>query len=292
MSHYIIGCPLPSDFLSVDRRPLLKMASGDRCRIADLALSNIEDTYGDYKAKCDIVRAQGRTVSVRIRSGQSVGDHHRDTGCQHCLGMVAFCMLHNDDPEDTCPDLVQIVCETARKALPSAYGHLVLGLVFWVVAGLRRLPSADKELSLQRTLLHLRHCDHLHIGCLYLGHACCKAGFREEAFKAFVKGSKLGLRVLCLKGSGECYLTGFGVQQDSIKGRSICNEAANEDATLKDMFFKEWEKNVKTGENLEAFFKKLLLTVENNLQPKDHALPVTLADEAIASGETLTGLWL
>jgi archaeosine-15-forming tRNA-guanine transglycosylase len=58
------------------------------------------------------------------------------------------------------------------------------------------------------------------------------------------------------------------------------------------MFFKEWEKNVKTGENLEAFFKKLLLTVENNLQPKDHALPVTLADEAIASGETLTGLWL
>jgi hypothetical protein len=127
---------------------------------------------------------------------------------------------------------------------------------------------------------------------LYLGHACYKAGFREEAFRAFEKGSKLGLGVLCLKGRGECYLTGFGVQQDSRKGRSICNEAANEDATLKDMFFKEWEKNVKTGENLEAFFKQLLLTVENNLQPKDHALPVTLADEAIASGETLTGLWL
>ena len=162
MSQYILGCPLPSDFLSVDLRPLLRMASGDRCRIADLALSNIEDTYGDYKAKCDIGKAQGRTVSVRFRSVKSVGEHHRDTGCQHCLGMVAFCMLHNDDPEDTRPDLVQIVCETARKALPSAYGHLVLGLVFWVVAGLRRLPSADKDLSLQRTLLHLRHCDHLH----------------------------------------------------------------------------------------------------------------------------------
>lgn len=244
----------------------------DRCRIADVALSNIEDTYWDYVAKCDIDKVIDRTSKVRCESAKSVSAHHLENACPHCLGMLAFCQLHTCDPSDTRPDLVQFVCERARNALPSAYGHLVLGLVFSVVAGLRSLPADDRVVFLERSIFHLRHCDQLHIGCLYLGHACANLGLREDAFNAFTKGSKLGLKVLCLMESGECYRTGFGVEQDRQVGQRIGNEVAQHSATLKLVFFKDWEKNVKSGENLVEFFKKWV---------KDGP-----------SGETPTGLWL
>ena len=256
MSHYILGCPLPSDFPSVDRRPLLRMASrghssglrgsrSDSCRIADAALSNIEETYHDYLAKTDIYKAVRRTDAARCASFAAVVAHHESSGCQHCLGMWAFCQLHTTEPTDTRPDLVQVVCDKARTALPSAYGHLVLGLVFSGVAGLRSMPADDRQFLLLRSISHLQHCDHLHIGCLYLGQACAKVGSREGAFNAFQKGSKLGIKVLCLMGSAECYRTGFGVEQDHLLSQKIGKAVAKDSPTLKDVFYKEWEKNVK-----------------------------------------------
>jgi hypothetical protein len=310
MSHYILGCPLPSDFPSVDRRPLLRMAfrgvssglrgsNSDSCRIADAALSNIEETYHDYNPKNDILIAVRRTDTARSASFASVMAHHVSSGCQHCLGMGAFCQLHSTDPNDTCLDLVQVVCEKARKALPSAYGHLVLGLVFSVVAGLRSVSADDRQLFLRRSISHLQHCDHLHIGCLYLGHACAKVGAREGAFNAFQKGSKLGLKVLCLMESAECYRKGFGVEQNSQMSRRIGNAVAKDSPTTKDVFFKEWEKNVK--ENVVEWFKKwvkegatLPATPVDKLHHKagSNVLPVSPSVAATRTGETPTGLLL
>jgi hypothetical protein len=296
MSHYFLGFPLPSDIPSVNRRPLHRMAfrvcNIPGCRDAYIALSNIEETYRDYNNKSDIQAAIRRTGDVRFESMKSVRFHHEATGCLDCHAMQAFIRLHNDSPGDTQLDIAQIVCEIAKNTLPSAYGHLVLGLVFSVVAGLRSLPSADRDLSLHRAILHLRHCDHLHIGCLYLGHACAKLGQREAAFKAYQKGSTLGLRVLCMKGTSECYRSGFGVEQDSRQGQKIGREVDSNSGTLKDVFFKEWERNVKSGENLAEWFKKLLQTTDFKLQPKGHVVPATPAAEATPSGETPTGLWL
>ena len=281
-----------------------KGSNPDRCKIADVALANIEDTYWDYNQKCDILKAISRTDAARAQSVVSVTAHHGLTGCQHCLGMQAFCQLHLIDPNDTRPDLVHVVCEKARNALPSAYGHLVLGLVFSVVAGLRSLPADDRSLFLRGSISHLRHCDHLHIGCLYLGHACVKVGLREDAFNAFRKGSKLGLQVLCLKGSSECYRTGFGVEQDSQEGQRLYREAESEKATFKDVFFKEWEKNVTTvkgAENLVEGLRKwvkdgptLPATPVEILHPQagSNVLPVPPPVVATRSGETPTRLWL
>lgn len=310
MSHYILGSPLPSDFPSVDRRPLLRMAfrgvssglrgsNSDSCRIADAALSNIEETYHDYNPKIDILIAVRRTDTARSASFASVMAHHVSSGCQHCLGMVAFCQLHTTDPIDTCPDIVQVVCEKARKALPSAYGHLVLGLVFSVVAGLRSVSADDRQLFLRRSISHLQHCDHLHIGCLYLGHACAKVGSREGAFNAFQKGSKLGLKVLCLMGIAECYRKGFGVEQNSQMSQRIGHAVAKDSPTIKDVFFKEWEKNVK--ENVVEWFKKwvkdgptLPATPVDILHHKagSNVLPVSSSVVVTRTGETPTGLWL
>ena len=295
---------MPSVFPSADRRPLLRMPSGgvpsgrngsnpSGCRIAYDALSNIEGTYLDYKNKVDIHGAICRTASVRLESVKSVRAHHESTGCQHCIGMDAFCMLHHDMPEDR--PLVEVVCERAKKALPSAYGHLVLGLVFSVVAGQRSLPLGDKELFLRRSIIHLRHCDHLHIGCLYLGHACVSLGWREEAFVSFKKGSELGLRVLCLMESGECYRTGFGVQQDSRSFQQIRNQVDKDSGTLKAVFFKEWEKNVKSGETLVEFFKnwvKEVPTISATPVAGSSVLSETASVVATRSGETPTLLWL
>ena len=310
MSHYILGCPLPSDFPSVDRRPLLRMAfrgrssglrgsNSDSCRIADAALSNIEETYHDYNTKNNIVNAVSRTDTARRASFAYVMAHHASSGCQHCLGMVAFCQLHNTAPSDTCPDLVQVVCEKARKALPSAYGHLVLGLVFSVVAGRRSVSADDRQLFLRRSISHLQLCDHLHIGCLYLGHACAKVGSREGAFNAFQKGSKLGLKVLCLMESGECYRRGFGVDQNRQMSQRIGDALAKDSPTTKDVFFKEWEKNVK--ENVVEWFKKWVkdgltqpATPDDILHHKSgsNVLPAPPSGVATRTGETPTGIWL
>jgi len=267
MSHYILGCPLPSDFPSVDRRPLLRMASrgdssgprgsrSDSCRIADAALSKIEDTYHDYLPKIDIYKCVLRTDTARCASLASVVDHHGSSGCQHCLGMWAFCQLHTTDPTDTRPDLVEVVCDKARKALPSAYGHLVLGLVFSGVAGLRSMSAEDRQFFLLRSISHLQHCVHLHIGCLYLGQAYAKVGSREGAFNAFQKGTKLGIQVLCVRASAECYKTGFGVEQDHLRSQKIAKAVEKDGPTVKDVFYKEWEKNVKViKENVVEWLK-------------------------------------
>lgn len=310
MSHYILGCPLPSDFPSVDRRTLLRMAvrgvssglrgsKSDSCCIADAALSKIEDTYHDYNPQNDIMVAISRTDTARCASFASVMAHHGSSGCRHCLGIGAFCQLHNSDPSDTRSDLVQFVCEKAKKALPSAYGHLVLGLVFSVVAGRRSVLADDRQLFLRRSISHLQHCDHLHIGCLYLGHACAKVGSREGAFNAFQKGSKLGLKVLCLMESAECYRKGFGVEPNSQMSQKIGHALAKKHPTTKDVFFKEWEKNVKDHavEWIKQWVKDgLTLTAtpvdKLNYKAGSNVLPAPPPGVATRTGETPTGLWL
>ena len=88
---------------------------------------------------------------------------------------------------------------------------------------------------------------------MYLGHACAKVGSREGAFNAFQKGSKLGIKVLCLMASADCYKTGFGVEQDYLLSQKIGKAVAKDSPTLKDVFYKEWEKNVK--ENVVEWLK-------------------------------------
>jgi hypothetical protein len=135
---------------------------------------------------------------------------------------------------------------------------------------------------------------------LYLGNACAKVGSREGAFNAFQKGSKLGLKVLCLMGSAECFRKGFGVEQDSIMSQKMVNSAAKDGPTVKDVFFKEWEKNVK--ENVVEWLKKwvkeaptLQATPVDKSQHKAGSNVWPLSPSVVEesrNGETPTGLLL
>ena len=102
-----------------------------------------------------------------------------------------------------------------------------------------------------------------------------------------------------MMGIAECYRKGFGVEQNSQMSQRIGHAVAKDSPTIKDVFFKEWEKNVK--ENVVEWFKKwvkawptLPATPVDILHHKagSNVLAVSSSVVVTRTGETPTGLWL
>jgi hypothetical protein len=217
-----------------------------------------------YQVKTNVDKAREDAMQVQKLRFENVCQHSA-AGCPDCLGMVAFCRQQGFG----CSKLPMTeVCEMARRALPSAYGHLVLGMAFFGMSGVRSLEVTLKERFLETAVSHLQHCDQTHIGCLYLGSACGRLRKMDDAFRAFEKGSKIGFGIICMLQYGECYSTGFGVAQDKAKGHRIWEQALKKGATLPDAFYREWESSCK-ADHVDHFTRLLATDASSTPVPAD-----------------------
>jgi hypothetical protein len=151
------------------------------CSVALNAFQNL-DNYLEYLNKIDI-RSIFIQISARRQAAYDrVRQCHQTNRCSDCMGVVSYCQFRGFGCEKS-----TLACrQLAQEALPSQFGHLVLGML-----SMNQWVAGNYESDCHIALDHFKYCDTA-LGLYLQGRCLLVQGKPSEAHAVFVKASASG----------------------------------------------------------------------------------------------------
>ena len=151
------------------------------CSVALNAFQNL-DNYLEYLNKIDIRSILIQISARRQAAYDRVRQCHQTNRCSDCMGVVSYCQFRGFGCEKS-----TLACrQLAQEALPSQFGHLVLGML-----SMNQWVAGNYESDCHIALDHFKYCD-IALGLYLQGRCLLVQGKPSEAHAVFVKASASG----------------------------------------------------------------------------------------------------